>query len=1060
MKLLRKQRKERTWARYVNQRKSLWSLCSLERRLMLAGDAGREILIRAAGAEGDEQMQLLIDNQVVQTFSNVGGNADLGQFRDFTYTAASPVTPDQIRVALTNDVYQPQIGLDRNLRVDYIQIDATRYQTEAPTTFSTGTWKASDGIVPGFRESEWMHTNGYFEYSTPNTSGSTITIFAAGYENTENMELRIGGQTVQTWTNIGGDVDARRFAAFNYFAAANVDVSDVQITFTNDQYVPGTIDRNLVVDRIEIDGVTYQTEAPNVYSEGNWQNGSIAPGFRQSETLHTNGFFHYGQNPSDAGIIRLASSNIIVNENSGTASVVVNREQGTRGTVTVDYETFDGTATSGADYTRRQGTITFASGQSSAVIQIPIANDTAVEPTETLSVAIDNVRGGATLLVPRTATVSILDDDVALPNYPNFSSVNSLTLNGGAAQVSNFVELTPNVTGRAGSMFFNQALSLTDNSSFRTQFSFVATGGNSGADGLTFTIQNDPRGTAAIGAPAGNLGFEGITQAVAVEFDTYRNLTNDINNNHIAILGGSISTPLKSAIPDFDINSGTPVNVWVDYNGTSKVLAVYASTSTTRPTIATLKATIDLQATVGNSAYFGFTAATGGASNAHRIHSWTLDRTTPPADPPTELGDQVVSVDVVTGLQQPTAITWMPNGNALVALKSGVVRVIDSSNRLVTQPFIDISGIVNDTRDRGLLDVAVHPDFVNNPYVYLLYTYDPPEVNNQSSGSLAGPDGNGNRAGRLMRVTADAATGYRTIVAGSQTVILGTNSTWQNFDGFANSTVDFTEPPAGENPDGTYVRDFIPSDSESHTVGSLAFGIDGSLFVSIGDGASYNRVDIRADRVQDIDSLSGKILRIDPITGRGLSDNPFYNGDLDANRSKVYQSGLRNPFRISVDDATGRLFIGDVGWTKWEEINTGAAGANFGWPFYEGGNGQSLINSSYANTPEGIAFFARNVQVTAPFLGLNHQSDGINAIVLGDVYRGSAYGPAYQGDVFFNDLGQGIVRHASINPDGTLGQIATFATGANIVVAMRQGPDGLLYFVDLDDGKIGRWELV
>lgn len=256
------------------------------------------------------------------------------------------------------------------------------------------------------------------------------------------------------------------------------------------------------------------------------------------------------------------------------------------------------------------------------------------------------------------------------------------------------------------------------------------------------------------------------------------------------------------------------------------------------------------------------------------------------------------------------------------------------------------------------------------------------------------------------------------------------------------------------------MQDFIPTDSESHTVGGLAFGINGELFVSTGDAASFNRVDVRADRVQDIDSLSGKVLRIDPITGDGLSDNPFFNGDVDANRSKVYQYGLRNPFRISVDQVTGQLYVGDVGRSRWEEINAAGPGANFGWPFFEGRSGELEVQSGYLNTPEGQAWLARDEFVTPSILALSHQADGINAIVIGDVYRGDAYGSQYQGDVFFNDLGQGIVRHASINLDGSVGDVNVFATDANVVVAISQGPDGVLYYVDLDSNKIGRWEIV
>jgi glucose/arabinose dehydrogenase len=391
-----------------------------------------------------------------------------------------------------------------------------------------------------------------------------------------------------------------------------------------------------------------------------------------------------------------------------------------------------------------------------------------------------------------------------------------------------------------------------------------------------------------------------------------------------------------------------------------------------------------------------------------------------------------------------------------VTQKDGRVKVVRNGN-LQSQDFIDIRSIVNGTRDRGLLDIAVHPDFENTPYVYLLFTYDPPEVNNYTG--LAGPDGNGNRAGRLIRVTADASNNYRTAVAGSEVVLLGTNSTWDNFNGFVNSTSDFDEPPAGILADGSNLRDFIASDSESHTIGGIDFGTDGNLFVSIGDGTSYNRVDPRTVRVQDIDNLSGKILRIDPITGQGVSDNPFYNGDPNANRSKVYQLGLRNPFRITVNPNDGQLFIGDVGWTQWEEVNAGGPGDNFGWPYYEGGSDVSLRTNRYQDLPEAQTFYAANGdnQVTPSIYALNHSQSGINAIILGDVYTGTAYPAEYTGDLFFNDLGQGIVRNVSFDSNGNVSNVETFATGAQIVVHIQQGPDGNLYYIDLNDGQVGRW---
>ena len=426
-------------------------------------------------------------------------------------------------------------------------------------------------------------------------------------------------------------------------------------------------------------------------------------------------------------------------------------------------------------------------------------------------------------------------------------------------------------------------------------------------------------------------------------------------------------------------------------------------------------------------------------------------------DPGTQ-PDELQNETIVSGLNRPTAIEWTDNGrNLLIAEQRGTIQVV-RDGELQATPFIDISDQVNGVRDRGLLDIAVHPNFENNPYVYLLFTYDPPKVADYTG--LAGPDGKGNRAGRLIRVTADASTDYTTAVPDSEVVLLGKNSIWDNFNAFANSTSDFDEPPAGIRDDGTNIQDFIASDSESHTVGALAFGNDGSLFVSIGDGTSYNRVDPRTVRVQDIDNLSGKVLRIDPLTGEGLADNPFFNGDAEANRSKVYYLGLRNPFRLTVDPQTGQLFVGDVGWTQWEEVNTGPAGSNFGWPYFEGGSSESLRTGGYQNLPEAQAFYASGQPVVAPIYGLSHSADGINAIVMGDVYRGGDYPSQFEGSLFVNDLGQGIVRAVEIQPDGTAGAVRSFATGANLVVQMTIGPDGNMYYVDLNDNQVGRWTFV
>jgi glucose/arabinose dehydrogenase len=429
-----------------------------------------------------------------------------------------------------------------------------------------------------------------------------------------------------------------------------------------------------------------------------------------------------------------------------------------------------------------------------------------------------------------------------------------------------------------------------------------------------------------------------------------------------------------------------------------------------------------------------------------------MEQPPPPVDP-----DSVDAVDLITGIAAPTNLAWLPDGTMLIGTKGGIVYVA-SGNTLAQTPFIDISDIVNNRNDRGLLSIACHPDFINKPYVYLLYTYegtDNLQELQELVGTFAGPDAQGARAGRLVRVTANQATGYRTHVPGSEVILLGKNSIREYFNPFVDLTVDFDEPQGGF-VDGEYVQDFINSDSLSHTVGGLEFHPDGSLLISLGDGASYNRVDPRAWRVMDENSLAGKVLRIDAITGKGLPSNPYYSqtNDPDANSAKVWQMGIRNSFRITADQDSGLLYLGEVGWTTWEEVNRGGSGANFGWPYYEG----SGVLGSYANTPLGQEWKATGAVVTPPILELNHQETGINAIVLGDKLSSTYYGAKFKDALFFNDLGQGTLRFIKFDGAGKIVEVDLFATGAERVVSIQEGPDGLLYYCNVSKNTVGRWE--
>jgi glucose/arabinose dehydrogenase len=407
---------------------------------------------------------------------------------------------------------------------------------------------------------------------------------------------------------------------------------------------------------------------------------------------------------------------------------------------------------------------------------------------------------------------------------------------------------------------------------------------------------------------------------------------------------------------------------------------------------------------------------------------------------------------VVSGLATPTTFDLLPDGRILIGDQTGVVRVAQNGTLLPT-PFIDITSQVNKVQDRGLLSLAVHPNFPASPYVYLLYVYDPPET--QGRTDLGGPDQPGNRVSRLTRVQANPATNFATALPGSEVVILGQNSTWQNISRpDRDGTEDVTLPPSCG--PGSTLDDCLPADAVSHAIGMAAFGPDGALYVSSGDSSSFGRVDPRAMRSQDLNSLVGKMLRIHPLTGEGLSDNPFFNPLApDSNRSKVYSYGLRQPFRFAFQPDTGEPFIGEVGWNNWEEVNTGR-GVNFGWPFYEGAVGAPLPTSGYKDLPEAQAFYASGVITAAPLHARSHE-EGAVCITMGDFYTGTTFPAIYHDALFYADLLEGVIEAVIFNASGGVSSVRRVADGIPGIVQMHTGLDGNLYVLNLFSGAVERF---
>ncbi|MBI3244158.1 MAG: PQQ-dependent sugar dehydrogenase [Chloroflexi bacterium] len=394
-----------------------------------------------------------------------------------------------------------------------------------------------------------------------------------------------------------------------------------------------------------------------------------------------------------------------------------------------------------------------------------------------------------------------------------------------------------------------------------------------------------------------------------------------------------------------------------------------------------------------------------------------------------------VTETVVAGLTGPTTVTWAPDGRMFIGQKDGRVRVFQNGALLSTD-FINISNQVNNYWDRGLLGIAVHPDFPNTPYVYLLFTYDPPGLPDNGSGA---------RVSHLLRVSADP-NNTNVALPGSEVVLLGANSTLANIG----DPSSHSGPPSCDN-NGVPIQDCLAADSPTHTIGTVAFGVDGSLFVSNGDGSHYSYVDSRALRSQNPDSLAGKILRINPITGQGYADNPFYNGDPNSNRSKVYSLGLRNPFRMTIHPTSNEPYVGDVGWNTWEEINAGRA-KNFGWPCYEGRDTNSLQQGSYASLAECQALYAQGLNVVQkPAYAYNHsENQGGSSVQAGSFYDGAVYPAEYQGALFLSDYNGDWIRYLTFDPNTGQATVHNFGTDVSPtggIVQLTAGPDKNLYYV-------------
>jgi glucose/arabinose dehydrogenase/PKD repeat protein len=439
---------------------------------------------------------------------------------------------------------------------------------------------------------------------------------------------------------------------------------------------------------------------------------------------------------------------------------------------------------------------------------------------------------------------------------------------------------------------------------------------------------------------------------------------------------------------------------------------------------------------------------------------------------------------VFSGLTFPTNFRFSPDGRVFVAEKSGKIEVFDSLDDTTPTLFADLSDEVDDYWDRGLLGLALDPNFPESPYVYVLYAYDAPPgqaapVWNDACPTPPGPTTDGCVVtARLSRLTVSGDT----MTGEEQVMVAG----WcQQYP--------------------------------SHSIGDLQFGPDGALYVSGGDGANFVNADdgqwggtlpdstdpitpknpcddppagighdessptaeggaLRSQslhRAAGPAVLNGAVLRVNPSTGDAMPGNPRA-GSSDPVARRIVAEGLRNPFRFALRPGTDDLWIGDVGWNDWEEIDRNptpkTSVANFGWPCYEGDGRQPAYESFLLDICTNLYDLEGSddsSEVRSPYFAYNHD----DSVVAGDgcttgsssvsgmaFYESGTYPSSYSGALFFADHSRNCIWVMPEGSDGLPdpGEIAPFLAPAAGPVDLEIGPGGDLFYAGFDDGTIRR----
>jgi glucose/arabinose dehydrogenase len=436
----------------------------------------------------------------------------------------------------------------------------------------------------------------------------------------------------------------------------------------------------------------------------------------------------------------------------------------------------------------------------------------------------------------------------------------------------------------------------------------------------------------------------------------------------------------------------------------------------------------------------------------------------PPGPALAALPEGFVNTVVFSGLEEPTALAFAPDGRVFVTEQAGLVKVFDGVTDTTPDVFADLQATVHNVGERGLLGLAINPDFPADPYVHVVYSHDAPIGGTAPHWNDAcGATGRYCTAsGRLSRLRAEGNH-----MVGAEEVL---------------------------------IEDWCSS-SRYHSVAGIAFGPEGALYVGGGEGGSSSDYGQEGDppnpcgdppvavgetpsppnaqggslRAQDLRTpgdpvtLDGSLIRVDPATGAAWPGNPLVS-DPDANAKRILAHGLRVPFRLAFRPGTSDLWIADVGSNQAEELNRlpapGSGVANFGWPCYEGQGHQADWEAMGLQMCTDL--YGDATAVTPPSLSYDHGQplfegdtcpvaarDAVTALAF---YQGGAYPDSYDGALFFGDYARHCMWFMHPGPDGQPdpGTAETFASDLGAIVDLEVGPEGDLFYVDVVLGEVHR----